>query len=82
MMPARPTVTVYDAAGKVLRRFDPDKFAMPVWLDLSFLPDNKELLAYPHQWASRGLAGQPVLPADEDADTLWLLDVDTGSVAP
>jgi glyoxylase-like metal-dependent hydrolase (beta-lactamase superfamily II) len=82
MMPARPSVTVYDAAGTVLRRFGPEKFPVPVWVDLTFLPNNKQLLAYPHQWASRGLAGQPVLPADEDADTLWLLEVESGGVTP
>ena len=51
-----------------------------VWFDLKFLPGGKRLIAYPHRWTSRGLAGQPTLPADEDARTVYVLDVETGGV--
>jgi len=79
-MPAKPTVTVYDGAGKVVRRFDPMKFDKAGWVDLAFLPDGRSLIAFPHSWASRGLAGQAMLPADDDARTLWMLDIETGEV--
>jgi metallo-beta-lactamase class B len=79
MMPTAATVSVYDAEGKLVRRFGPDSFK-PGWLDLAFLPGDRLLLAYPHHWASRGLAGQPHLPADEEARTAWLLDVESADV--
>jgi glyoxylase-like metal-dependent hydrolase (beta-lactamase superfamily II) len=79
-MPAQPTITVYDGAGKVVRRFDPQKFEHACWVDLAFLPGGKRIIAYPHAWASRGLAGQAMLPADDKARTLWVLDVETGNV--
>jgi glyoxylase-like metal-dependent hydrolase (beta-lactamase superfamily II) len=77
-MPSRPVVTVYDQAGKVVRRFGAGTFRQPVWVDLEFLPDGRRLLAWPHSWTCRGLAGQAILPADEHAGTLYLLDVQTG----
>jgi glyoxylase-like metal-dependent hydrolase (beta-lactamase superfamily II) len=79
-MPAAATVSVYDAEGALIRRFGPEQFGRPCWLDLAFLPGDQLLLAYPHHWACRGLAGQPHLPADDDARTVWLLDVERGDV--
>lgn len=79
-VPARPTVTVYDRDGKIARRFGPELFALPQWVDLQFLPGGKQLLAWPHHWTARGLAGQPLLPADDDARSLYLLDIATGNV--
>ena len=35
-VPARPTVTVYDGQGKLLRRFGPELFPRPLWVDLGF----------------------------------------------
>jgi metallo-beta-lactamase class B len=78
-LPSRPAVTVYDQDGKTVRRFGPETFAKPLWCELRFLPDGKRLLAWPHHWTSRGLAGQSILPAD-DATTLYVLDVQTGKV--
>lgn len=80
-MPAKPAICVYDAVGNRLRRFDPSHFAKAGWVDLAFLPGGRFLLAYPHHWTCRGLAGQTVLPADEGADAAWLLDVESGEVA-
>jgi hydroxyacylglutathione hydrolase len=80
-MPAKPTITVYDGAGKVVRRFDAAKFDKACWVDLAFTRENKILVAYPHSWASRGLAGQAMLPADDDAGTLWYLNIETGEVS-
>jgi hypothetical protein len=79
--PARPAVTVYDQDGRAIRRFAPDTFAHPFWCDLRFFPDGKRLLVSPHSWTSRGLAGQALLPADEDAADLYVLEIDTGKVA-
>jgi glyoxylase-like metal-dependent hydrolase (beta-lactamase superfamily II) len=79
-VPARPTVTVYDGQGKVLRRFGPTLFPRPLWVDLCFASGGKYLLAYPHHWTCRGLAGQAILPADTDARTLFLLEIATGKV--
>jgi metallo-beta-lactamase class B len=81
-VPALPMVTVYDAEGKVVQRFGVEKFSKPTWVDLAFLPGAKQLVAYPHRCACRGLAGQTMLPADDDARTLWLLDVEMGDVRP
>jgi metallo-beta-lactamase class B len=79
-MPSRPAVTVYDQDGKVRRRFGPESFQRPQWCDLRFLPDGKRLLAWPHSWTARGLAGQPILPADEQADSVYVLDIRSGKV--
>jgi metallo-beta-lactamase class B len=80
-LPTRPTVTIYDQDGRAVRRFGPETFARPFWCDLSFLPDGKRLIAWPHSWASRGLAGQPRLPADDEAADLYVLDVASGKAA-
>ncbi len=79
-VPAKPAVSVYDGRGKLLRRFGPDQFPRPAWLDLAFFDGGKYLLAYPHSWTCRGLAGQTILPADDEARTLFVLDVETGKV--
>jgi glyoxylase-like metal-dependent hydrolase (beta-lactamase superfamily II) len=81
-MPTRPTVTIYDQAGAVVRRFAADGFARPFWCDMRFAPDGSLLYVWPHHWKSRGLAGQPILPADEEANTLYVLDVASGKVRP
>jgi len=78
--PSRPTISVYDAEGKLVRRFPPEKFAEPFWCDLAFTPDGKKLLAFAHNWTSRGLGGQGILPADDDARLLYALDIPTGNV--
>jgi glyoxylase-like metal-dependent hydrolase (beta-lactamase superfamily II) len=79
-VPTRPTVSVYDRDGNTVRRLGPEVFALPQWVDLEFLPDGKQLLAWPHHWSARGLAGQSLLPADDDARSLYLLDVASGAV--
>jgi metallo-beta-lactamase class B len=79
-VPARPVVSVYDGQGKLLRRFGPEQFPRPAWLDLCFAAEGKYLLAYPHHWTCRGLAGQPTLPADDEARSLFILEPDTGKV--
>jgi metallo-beta-lactamase class B len=79
-MPSRPTITVYDQDGKEVQRFAEDSFAHPFWCDLHFLADGKHLLVSPHSWTSRGLAGQPRLPADDSANHLYLLDISSGKV--
>lgn len=81
-MPAPATVSVYDQEGTLIRRFGPERFGKPGWLDLAFLPGDRLLLAYPHHWTCRGLAGQPHLPVDDEARTAWLLDVENGDVRP
>src|SRR5262249_27068772 len=80
--PSRPSVTVYDQDGKVVRRFTPGAFRHPFWCNLQFLPDGRRLLAWPRSWACRGLAGQALLPADDHAGTLYLLDVKDGKTTP
>jgi metallo-beta-lactamase class B len=65
-MPMKPTVTIYDEAGKVVHRVGADTFTAPGWYDLRFHHDGTNLYAWPHYWASRGLAGMPLLPADDD----------------
>jgi metallo-beta-lactamase class B len=77
-MPSRPTVHVYDRQGKLIRRIGPEGFAEPFWCELAFSSDGASVLAWPHNWASRGLAGQAVLPADGDIRKLYVLDIATG----
>src|SRR5262249_52632234 len=70
--PTRPTVRVYDQEGRAVRRFGPETFARPFWCALTFLPDGKRLIAFSHSWTSRGLGGQPRLPADDEAADLYV----------
>ena len=77
---SRPVVSVYASDGKLVREFAQDSFDRPLWLDLRFLPSARQIVAYPHHWTSRGLAAQPLLPADEDACSLYLLDISSGRV--
>ena len=79
-MPSRPTIHIYDAAGRTIRRVGPESFATPFWCDLTFFADAQKLLISPHNWTSRGLAGQSLLPADADARTLYLLDIYSGAL--
>src|SRR5262249_15452651 len=83
-VPARPTVTVYDDHGGIVRRFGPERFARPGWVDLKFFAGGRWLLAFPHNWTARGLAGQAILPADDEGDdasrSLAVLDVETGAI--
>lgn len=78
--PARPTVHVYDADGKPLRRVGPEAFRDPFWCDLALTGDGRRLLIWPHHWTSRGLGGQPILPADAGARDLYILDLATGDM--
>ena len=78
--PSRPTVRVYDGSGREIRVFPPERFAKPGWFDLLFFASGNRLLARPHHWTSRGLAGQARLPADDNARELYVLDVETGAV--
>lgn len=77
-MPSRPTVHVYDAEGNSRCRVEPEAFAEAFWCDLTFSADGRKLLIWPHNWTSRGLGGQSLLPADEDARTLYVLDIADG----
>ena len=79
-MPSAPAVTVLDAKGALVRRFEAAAFQEQAWLDLRFFPDGKRLVAWPHHWNSRGLGGSAFLPADPTARTIHLLDVESGGV--
>jgi metallo-beta-lactamase class B len=79
-LPARPAITVYDQHGKAIRRFTPDTFAGPFWCDLRFFADGKRLLVFPRSWTSRGLAAQALLPADEEAADMYVLEIASGKV--
>ena len=78
-MPSRPTICIYTAEGQLVRRVDPEAFA-PFWCDLSFSADGRKLLIWPHNWTSRGLAGQSLLPADDNARDLYVLDIAGGGL--
>src|SRR5205085_7744073 len=79
-MPAKPTITIYDQTGQVVRRFGPETFEKPFWCDMRFFTNGKNLYVFPHHWKSRGLAGQPILPADEQADICYVLSIESGTV--
>ena len=79
-MPSRPTIHVYTAEGKTIRRVAPEALRGPsgaIWLSR---PTADKLLIWPHNWTSRGLAGQPLLPADDDARNLYVLDIAGGGL--
>jgi glyoxylase-like metal-dependent hydrolase (beta-lactamase superfamily II) len=78
--PSRPTIHVYDSEGKLICRVDSKALGEAFWCDLAFSPEGY-LFIWPHHWTSRGLAGQPFLPADDDARTIYILDVHTASCA-
>ncbi|HUW34203.1 MAG TPA: FG-GAP-like repeat-containing protein [Planctomycetota bacterium] len=79
-MPARPAITVYDDKGKELRRFGPETFKFSFWCNLAFSADGSVLFAWPHSWTARGLAGQTILPADDNATRIYALGIADGSV--
>jgi Metallo-beta-lactamase superfamily len=67
-VPVKPSVTIYDEAGKVVDRVGADVFEAPGWYDLRFHLDGTKLYAWQHYWSSRGLASMPILPTDDNAD--------------
>jgi metallo-beta-lactamase class B len=71
-MPMKPSVTLYDETGKVVQRVRAETIGAPGWYDLRFHLDGAKLYARPHFWASRGLAGMPILPADDNSDAYRL----------
>jgi metallo-beta-lactamase class B len=73
--PTKPTITVHDRAGEERARFGPEHFAAPAWLDLAFTGDGRRLLAWPHNWHARGLAGQTLLPADDSPRTIYSFEL-------
>ncbi|MHC4406561.1 MAG: hypothetical protein ACYTG0_43605, partial [Planctomycetota bacterium] len=79
-MPSRPTIHIYDTEGNTVRRIGPDTFPEAFWCNLTFSIDARRLLIWPHNWTSRGLGGQPFLPADKSACTLYVLDVASGGI--
>ena len=72
-MPARPAITIYDGKGTEVRRFGPEAFQSPFWCNLALSSDGSRLYAWPHNWSARGLAGQTILPTDEQATRLYAL---------
>src|SRR5262249_27270106 len=77
-LPTRRTITVYDETGQLAQRFAADELQAAFWCDMQFAEDGTKLVVWPHSWKCRGLAGQPTLPADDHADTLYVLDVASG----
>jgi len=79
-MPRESRIHVYDAKGNTIRRVGPEAFSEAFWCDLAFSDDGRKLLIWPHNWTSHGLAGQPFLPANENARTLYVLDMPGGNL--
>jgi len=77
--PSPPTIHVYTTEGQTVCRVGPEAFG-PFWCDLSFSANGRKLLIWPHNWTSRGLAGQSLLPADEDVRNLYVLDIANGEL--
>jgi metallo-beta-lactamase class B len=71
-MPTKPTITIYDEAHKVIRRSEANELQAAFWCDMRFA-DARQLILWPHSWKCRGLAGQPLLPADDHAQGLCYL---------
>jgi glyoxylase-like metal-dependent hydrolase (beta-lactamase superfamily II) len=66
-MPVKPSITIYDEAGKVVQRVGPDRIEARAWYDLRFDLGGLKLYVWQHYWSCRGLAGMPLLPADDTA---------------
>jgi hypothetical protein len=49
---------------------------------VTFTANGQRLLLSPHNWVSHGLAGQPFLPIDQRASTLYSVDIAGGAVEP
>jgi metallo-beta-lactamase class B len=81
-VPTKPTITVYDGSGKSVQRFAVEKFRAPFWCRMRFSADGKGLDVWTCHWKCRGLAGQPTLPTDEHADTLYRLSLANGKIDP
>src|SRR5262249_24299405 len=79
-MPTKPTITVYDDSGKTVPRFAADGFMAPFWCMTLFSADGKRRDVWTRHWKCRGLAGQPTLPTDEHADTLYGLSIANGKI--
>jgi metallo-beta-lactamase class B len=79
-LPTRPTITVYDCSGKTVRRFAAERFPAPFWCAARFSADGKRLDVWTRHWKCRGLAGQPTLPTDEHAGTLYRLSIANGKI--
>ncbi|HYT94407.1 MAG TPA: MBL fold metallo-hydrolase, partial [Gemmataceae bacterium] len=77
-VPTKPTVTVYDGAGKRVQWFGPDKFKEKYWTNLAFAADGQGLHFGPHPWKCRGLGGLSARRADDDADTFGRFDLAGG----
>jgi len=81
-VPTRPTVTAYDVAGKVHQHFAAEKFSKTLWSAIRYSPGCKFIDAWAHFWRCRGLAGHTILPADDNADMLFSLSIESGGVPP
>jgi metallo-beta-lactamase class B len=79
-MPTKPTITIYDESGKTVQRFALEKLRAPFWCRMQFSADGKRLDVWTGHWKCRGLAGQPTLPTDEHADTLYRLSLANGKI--
>ena len=80
-MPTKPIVTVSDEAGKTLHRLAPDLFKEAFWSDIRFDGEKQRILvAWPHHWRSRGLAGRSYLQVDENANHAYELQIGAGKV--
>ena len=81
-VPTKPTITVYDGAGMVVRQFNSDQFAQPFWCSLRFQTNGNGISVRPGFWKCRGLGGQAMLPVDEHADRSYTLDIANGKIDP
>jgi metallo-beta-lactamase class B len=79
-VPTKPTVTVCDQLGKVVQRFDSEKFDEAHWCDISMFSRAPDPSLTPHHWRSRGLAAQGDLPADGKVSPMYFLGVESGKV--
>jgi metallo-beta-lactamase class B len=70
-VPMKPTVTVYDGAGKIRPDRAVEKIREAFWCDLAFSEDGATLGAWQHAWKCRGLAGETLLPTDDRLDVTY-----------
>ncbi|MFT5188900.1 MAG: hypothetical protein ACI9DF_001619 [Verrucomicrobiales bacterium] len=81
-LPEKAFVFVHDGGGKLIKRFSRNDIGLDGWVDLRFASSGR-LIATPHTWTCRGLAGRarlPLEPHTSDDDVVsQTLTVDPGA---
>ncbi len=81
-VPTKPTVTVYDATGNVMRRMAREKVMERGWFDVEIfgLFGPTYVAMSPHFWRPRGLGGRSIGKVDSDLVQRQVFTIATGDI--